>query len=73
MIDDLIIAEQYHLFPGTSVTVCCLTLKNGFHVIGYSASLEGNASKSGARKNAREQIWRLEGYLQKQREYENEL
>lgn len=31
-IDDTILAEQYHVFPGTTLTVCALTLKNGFHL-----------------------------------------
>lgn len=37
-IGDLILAEQYHQFAGTTDTVCCLTLRNGFTVIGRSAT-----------------------------------
>jgi hypothetical protein len=67
-IDAQIVGEQYHVFPGTSLTVCALTLRNGFQVIGESAS----ASKENfdeaigrriARDNARNKIWALEGYL----------
>ena len=29
-------AIQYHVFPGTTLTACCITLKGGAHVIGYS-------------------------------------
>lgn len=67
-IDAAIVAEQYHVFPGTTLTVCCLTLRNGYHVVGESAaaSPENFNEEIGckiARKNAREQIWALEGYL----------
>lgn len=31
--------EQYHVFEGTAMTVCCLTLKNGFNIIGESCPI----------------------------------
>ena len=67
-IDDTIVAEQFHVFPGTSLTVCALTLKNGFQVVGESAaaSIENFDEEIGrkiARDNARAKIWALEGYL----------
>lgn len=38
--DDLfemqIVAEQYYVFPGTTVTACCLSLQNGYSVMGGS-------------------------------------
>jgi hypothetical protein len=37
-IDAQIAAEAYHVFPGTTPTVCALTLRNGFLVIGESAT-----------------------------------
>lgn len=69
-IDNCIIGEQFHVFDGTTVTVCCLTLRNGFNVTGESAaaSIENFDKEIGrniARKNAREKIWMLEGYLLK--------
>ena len=72
MVDDAIVKTQYHVFDDSCLTVCCLTLKNGFTVIGHSAcaSPENFNEEIGqkiARKNAREQIWMLEGYLLKQR------
>src|SRR5579872_1273005 len=75
-IDDAIMGEQYHVFGGTTVTVCCLTLKNGFSVVGMSAaaSLENFDFEIGqriAREDARRQIWQLEGYLLKQRLHES--
>jgi hypothetical protein len=71
-IDAVIADEQYHVFPGTTLTVCALTLKNGFQVTGESAAVSfGNfdpeIGRQVARKNAREKIWALEGYLLKQR------
>jgi hypothetical protein len=76
-IDATIISEQYHVFEGTTLTVCCLTLKNGFTVTGTSAavSLENFDAELGrkiARQDARDKIWLLEGYLLKQRLYEKE-
>lgn len=69
-IDNAIVYEQYHVFPGTTLTICALTLRNGFIVTGESAaaSLENFDHEIGrkiARSNAREKIWPLEGYLLK--------
>ena len=71
-IDDCIVAEQYHVFEGTTLTVCCLTLKNGFCVTGESAAASpGNfdpeIGRKIARGNARDRIWMLEGYLLRER------
>ena len=67
-IDAQIIAEQFHVFPGTTLTVCALTLKNGFHVVGESAAaspenFDEALGQKIARDNARNKIWALEGYL----------
>ncbi len=72
VIDSLIVKEQFHVFPESTVTVCCLTLKNGFTTIGESAcadvkNFDEEVGKKIARKNARERIWLLEGYLLRQR------
>lgn len=66
-IDDQIVGETYHVFPGTTVTVCLLTLKNGFHVTGESAAASPAnfnelIGREIARRNARDKIWSLEGY-----------
>lgn len=75
MIDDAIVGEQYHVFDGTTLTVCCLTLRNGFTVTGESAAaspenFDREIGQKIARQNAREKIWALEGYLLKQRLFE---
>lgn len=71
-IDAAILAEQFHVFTGTTLTVCCLTLKNGFTVTGESAAaspenFDVELGQKIARENARDKIWPLEGYLLKQR------
>jgi len=71
-IDSVIVGEQYHVFDGTTLTVCCLELKNGFTVTGESASaspqnFDKDIGRKIARENAREKIWPLEGYLLRQR------
>jgi hypothetical protein len=68
MIDDCIKHEQYHVFPDTTLTVCALTLKNGYQVVGESACVTSKNFDAGigrkiARENARGKIWALEGYL----------
>ena len=39
-IQDAIARVEYHLFRGTTKTVCCLTLTNGFTVLGESAACD---------------------------------
>lgn len=67
-IDSVIVDEDYYVFPGTALTVCCLKLRNGFTVTGESAavSLENFDEELGrkiARGHARDKIWTLEGYV----------
>lgn len=67
-IDDQIVKSQYHVFPGTTVTACCLTLRNGFNTVGKSAcasssNFDAEIGRKLAYDNARNQIWELEGYL----------
>jgi hypothetical protein len=67
LIDATIVAEQYHVFPGTTLTVCALTLENGYQVVGESAcaspkNFDAVLGRKIARDNARNKIWALEGY-----------
>lgn len=69
-IDATIVDEAYYVFPGSSLTVCCLTLKNGFTVTGESAcaspaNFNAELGRKIARDRARDKIWALEGYLLK--------
>ena len=71
-IDATIADEQFHVFPGTTLTVCCLTLRNGFTVCGESAAaspenFDVEIGRKIARENARNKIWPLEGYLLRER------
>ena len=54
------------------LTICVLTLRNGFTVTGESAcaspeNFDAEIGQQVARKNAEEKIWALEGYALKQR------
>ena len=67
-IDACIRDVAFHVFPGTTLTVCALTLRNGFVVTGTSAAaspenFDPTIGRDIARRNARERIWELEGYL----------
>lgn len=60
--------------PGT-LTFCILTLENGFTVTGESACADpagfnADIGERYAYNDAKEKVWRLEGYLLKQRMYE---
>lgn len=68
LIDEAIASEQYYVFPGTTLTVCALTLRNGYIVIGESAAaspenFNQEIGRKISRENARNKIWALEGYL----------
>jgi hypothetical protein len=71
-LDAKIAGEEYHVFPFTTVTVCCLTLENGYSVIGQSAAaspanFDAEIGRKIARADARDKIWALEGYLLRER------
>lgn len=72
LIDQTIVSEQYHVFPGTTMTVAALTLRNGYIVTGESAAaspenFDQAIGRKIARDNARNKIWALEGYLLRER------
>jgi len=74
-IDSCIKSVDYYVFPGSQLTVCCMTLINGFTVTGESAcaspeNFNEEIGKQIARDNARNKIWALEGYILKQRLYD---
>lgn len=67
-IDAVIVSEQYHVFDGTTVTVCCLSLMNGYNVVGESAcaspeNFDREIGRKLAYENAKSKVWALEGYL----------
>jgi Phage protein (N4 Gp49/phage Sf6 gene 66) family len=74
-IDATIVGEEFHLFETSKKTICQLTLRNGFTVIGEAGvvspeNFNAEIGRDVARKNAREKIWQLEGYLLKQKLFE---
>ena len=76
-IDSAIKDISYHRLTDV-LTVCVLTLMNGFTVTGESAcaSPENYKDEIGnkvAFENAREKIWMLEGYLLKEKLYQKSL
>lgn len=66
-IDDSIVTERYWQPARTAVTVCLLTLDNGFHVSGFSAAVsyanfDAELGRLLARENATAKIWELLGF-----------
>lgn len=71
-LEEVIVSEQYHVFPNTTFTACLLTLANGYTVMGESAcaspeNFDAALGRKIARDNAKNKIWQLEGYLLRQR------
>ena len=69
-IDGAIAGETYHIFPGTTLTVCALILRNGFTVTGESAcaspeNFNAEIGRKIALENAKQKIWPLMGYALK--------
>jgi hypothetical protein len=65
VVNGVIVKDDYAVI-GT-LTVCVLTLRNGFNVVGQSACVDPRnfdeaIGRTYARKNAVQQIWQLEGY-----------
>lgn len=70
-----VVKADYWRLGETTTTVCQLTLKNGFTVLGQSACidpLEFNKAigEKVAWDNALDKVWELEGYLLQQRRFE---
>ena len=63
--------EEFHVFHGSQLTVCVLTLLNGFTVTGESACADPTMfneeiGQKIARENAERKIWPLMGYALKE-------
>lgn len=76
-ISGLIKSEDFHTFPESSLTVCCLILENGFTVTGESSfTSPENFNKALGEKislgRAVDKIYELEAYLLKQRLFEGQ-
>lgn len=74
-IEGKIAKREFHVIPSTTLTICILTLSNGFSVRGESACVDpANFNREKGEQYAYEdafsKIWALEGYLLKQRLHE---
>jgi hypothetical protein len=70
-IEDAIANEQY-LVPTDTLTICVLTLRNGFTVTGESAcvspeNFNAELGRRIARENATDKMWPLLGYAMRER------
>lgn len=64
--------EEYQVFADSTLTVCVLTLQNGFTVVGKSAcaspaNFDAALGRRIARDDAKSQIWPLLGYALRDR------
>ena len=76
-LEEVIASEQYYQFPNTTFTACLLTLTNNYTVLGESAcaspeNFNVELGRKIARENAKNKIWSLEGYLLRQKLFDDE-
>lgn len=72
---DTVVKADYWRLGDSTTTVCQLTLKNGYTVLGQSACIDPlefnkTVGEKVAWENALDKVWDLEGYLLKQRRFE---
>ena len=70
--ENIVVKEAYHNFPGTRVTVCCLTAVNGHEAVGTAVCAEYSrfdkeAGERIAREKALASLMESERYLLRQR------
>lgn len=73
-VNNAILGAHYYVFPGTTLTVCCIKLVNGFTVTGESAAAHpGNFDVKIGQElsfaDAKRKIWPLLGYSLRERLY----
>lgn len=66
-IENEIVKEDFHVFPGTTMTVCCLTLQNGCSIIGEAScvnpeNFDAEMGRKISREKAKAKIWPLLGF-----------
>jgi hypothetical protein len=71
-LESLVVGTDYHIIPNSTVTICHMTLKNGFSVRGESACVDSRnfnmeIGRQIAYRNAFNKLWELEGYLLSER------
>lgn len=76
---DSVIKECVYINPhNTTLTICLLVLENGTYVTGESScvsqeNFDVEIGKDIAFQNARDTVWQLEGYLLKEKLYQESL
>lgn len=75
MIDVEIRDVSYTVMPGTTITICAITLENGYTVIGQASCIDPTLYDKAigeriAYTNAYDKIYAVKGYVVKQRWYE---
>lgn len=73
-IERRIVDVGYLVLPGSTVTICNITLENGFSVRGESACIDPRnfneeIGRNIAYRNAFDKLWSLEGYLLAERRF----
>lgn len=77
-IDARIDSINYTRIPKTTLTICTITMVNGFTAIGHSACVDParfnqQMGEEIAYENAFNKLWELEGYLLAERVYQNQI
>ena len=77
-IESRIVDTSYMVLPDTTVTICNLTLENGFSVRGESACVDPRnfnieIGREIAYRDAFDKLWQLEGYLLAERRWRGEV
>lgn len=75
IVQSMVTAEQFIRPPGTTLTICVLTLTNGFTVTGESACVDpakfdDEIGCNLARADAFNKVWMLAGFLSRQRAHD---
>ena len=76
-VERAIVAEQFHVFDDTTLTVCCLKLYNGFTVTGESACVnpadyDPIVGRRIAREDAVSKVWMVLGFRERERVHQGE-
>ena len=77
MVEDQIDICQFHHFPGTRTIACCITLRNGFTVVGVASCVHAENFRPDigerlAREDAVSKVWEFCGYKLRDMLYEAE-
>jgi len=76
-IEAVISKEEFFVMPDSCLTICVITMRNGFSVAASAAcadpaNFDAEIGRTVSRRNALNQVWPLEGYLLKQRVFEED-